>query len=711
MTEKQKPEPVRTRRHLTFEDLMDIHRVSSPAVSPDGRYAAYVTTKHDHIKNTQRSTIHLLDLQTKESRILTPGPGSHSCPVWSPCGDYLAFVSDREGEGSQLWLLPFREGGEARKLTRGSGGVSQVVFSPEGKRIAFARQVIVSPYFDEKRFENERAADEDRDKKEPTRADIYGLINPKSTARIEDSLLFRHWDHWRDRKRSHVFILDLETGNMRDLTPEDRDSPPISLGGSQDIAFSPDGAEIAVVWNPDREVARSTNNSIYTIPLNGIEPAGKPGRISINDGCDCEPRYSPDGRHLLYLGMKRPKYEADRKRLMLYHRKTGETTDLTPEFDRSPSEPVFSPDTRYIYFHANDRMRETIYRLNLKNHKIEQLTLDTNNAAFRLIPGSNDLLVQRNSTTEPDDLYRLQIKGIKPYLRSAPTPKNLPADAGAKAERLTFHGKLPEEIKMHPIEEFWYRGAGSAPVHGAVIRPPNYRKGRKYPTIFIVHGGPQGMFADTFHYRWNFQLFASEGYVVVFTNPRGSTGYGQEFTDGVTRDWGGKAFEDLMKGLDYAIKHFDFIDPERIGAAGASFGGFMMNYFEGHTDRFKCLVSHDGIFHGETMAYTTDELWFEEWEHGTLPPERDELIKFSPHTAVKNFRTPMLLIHGEMDFRCPISEGIGMFTALQIMGVPSKILFFPDEGHWVLKPANSQVWYRTILDWFAGWLKKGKKKV
>ena len=688
------------KRHLTFEDMMAIHRVSAPAVHPGGGYIAYVTTKHDHVENTRKSTIRLLDLRTGKDRIITPGPGSHTNPVFSPNGRYLAFVSDRDGEQPQLWIMPVRRPGEAWQITKGHGGVSRIVWAPDSRRIAFARSVIVSPHFDLKEFERKNPDGK------PSNADIYGLPNPISTARIEEDLLFRHWDHWRDMKRNHVFMADTATGRINDITPGDIDCPPASLGGSQDLAFSPDGREIAVVFNPDRETARSTNLSIHTIRLRGIHAMGEPRRISITNACDHTPRYSPDGTHLLYLGMKRPRYEADRMRLKLYHRDTGKTRTLMASFDRSAMEPEFSADGKHILFLANDRMRTALFRYTMGSGEITQLTLDTHNVAYRTIPGSDRLLVQRNTTTEADDLFLLTPGGIDPVPLSGPSPDDAPADAGSRVERLTDHGKLPSEVRMHPVEEFWYSGAGGHPVHGGLIRPPNYRKGRKYPLLFIVHGGPQSMFADTFHYRWNFQLFASEGYVVVFTNPRGSPGYGQEFTDGVSRDWGGKAYHDLMKGLDFVLEHYEYIDPERMGAAGASFGGFMMNWFEGHTNRFTCLVSHDGIFQGETMAYTTDELWFEEWEHGTLPSSQRELTRWSPHRFVKEFRTPMLLIHGELDFRCPISEGIAMFTALKVMGVPSKILFFPDEGHWVLKPANAQVWYRTIQDWFNQWLKK-----
>ncbi len=689
-----------SKRYLTFEDLMAIHRISQPAVSPNGRFAAYTTTKHDHVENTVTSTIRLFDLETGEERILTPGPGKHSSPVWSPCGGYLAFVSSRdEKEGSQLWLLPFREGGEARRLSTGDGGVSQLVWSPDGTRIAFARSVIVAPGFNEKEFKKKN-----KDRK-PELADIYDLVNPKAKARVEDSLLFRHWDHWRDRKRNHVFVLDLASGEVEDVTPGDVDSPPISLGSAQDIAFSPDGYYLAVVFNPDTMVARSTNNSVYEIPLDGIRAAGDPELISLGEGCDCNPLYSPGGENLLYLTMDRPGYEADKHKIAIYNRESGDTEILAPDFDRSANSPVFSEGGEFVYFLAQDMMRVSLYQVALEDGRVVQLTQGTNNTSFKLIPGSEDILVTRESTTEAPDLYLLKPGGIPPYLTSASIDMSVPEDAGSTVERLTDHGWLPAEVDMDPVEEFWYTGAGGTPVHGAIIRPPFFDPEKKYPMLFIVHGGPQGMFADSFHFRWNFQLFASEGYVVVLTNPRGSTGYGQEFTDGITRDWGGKCFIDLLNGLDHVLSRYDFIDEKRIGAAGASFGGFMMNWFEGRTDRFKCLVSHDGIFQAETMAYTTEELWFDEWEHGSLPASQEEMNKFSPHLAAENFKTPMLLIHGEMDFRCPISEGLGMFTALQVMGVPSKILFFPEEGHWVLQPANSQVWYRTIQDWFAEWLK------
>jgi dipeptidyl aminopeptidase/acylaminoacyl peptidase len=687
------------KRHLTFRDMIAIERVSDPQVSPDGKHACYVTSKHDPDENKTSSTIRLLDLYAKQSRILTPRPGSHSQPRWSRDGRSIAFVSKIEGvEGSQIWVMPFADGGEARQLTKGEGGASQLEWSPSGDRIAFARSVLVSPYYEPEQSKNKKAE----------RADIYGLINKKSSARVEDELLFRHWDSWRDRKRSHVFVINIDTGDFEDVTQGDIDCPPISLGGSQDIAFSPEGNELAVVFNPDKVVARSTNNSVYLIPLDGIKRTGEPKRISISDGCDNDPRYSPDGKHIVFLSMPRPKYEADRSRILVYDRANSKIREIGQDFDRSPSNSKFSSDSRHLYFLAADRMVVTVFRIEISSGKIEQLTDRTYQSAFCIIPSSSDLLVSRECTTHAADLYRLKVSPRVPVLSLGSRADT--HDAGATAEQLTTHGDLPADIQMNPIEDFWFEGADGDLVHGAIIKPPFCEKGKKYPTQFIVHGGPQSAHSDQFHYRWNFQMFASEGYNIVLINPRGSTGYGQKFTDQISRDWGGRAFVDLMNGLDYAIKHFDCIDPDLIGASGASYGGYMMNWFEGNSDRFKCIVCHDGIFHAETMSYTTDELWFEEWEHGQLPPTNsEELSKYSPHRFVKNFKTPMLLIHGELDFRCPISEGLAMFTALHVKGVPCRILLFPDEGHWVLQPANSEVWYHEVLDWFSKWLKNENK--
>jgi len=675
---------------MTFNDLMEIERISSPAVHPGGELIAFTRTKHDQKENKVNSTIMLLDVTDGSIRELTPGDSKDASAIWSPDGKQLAFTSDRGGS-QQLWILPFEAGGEAGRLTDGEGGVSSPVWSPDGGRIAFARSIVISPHWD---GNAERIEGEDKEKRKLART--YGLINELSSARVETSLLYRHWDHWRDMKRSHVFIVDLETRKTNDVTPGDADVPPISLGGTQDFSFSPDGKELVYVKNPDKVVAVSTNNSVFIRKLDGIKAPGEPVRISHNDALELDPRYSPDGRYIAYLGGERPGYEADRLRIRIYERGTGKTRILTGDFDRSASEPVWSEDGSRLYFLAADMGYMSIYSVDMEGI-VRQHTSKTFNSNLRMVSGGG-LLVSRESMTRPADLFLLDPgSGQEPDIKLRGKQEKIEA---RKVKKLTSFGDdIEEKVELNDPEEFWYTGADDDPVHGFLIKPPAFDPKKKWPTLLVIHGGPQSAFFNHFHYRWNPQLFASEGYVVLELNPRGSTGYGQEFTDQISGDWGGRCYEDIMKGLEHAILKYPFIDGNRIGALGASFGGFMINWIAGHTDRFKVLVSHDGIFNQETMSYMTEELWFDIWEHKGMPhDDHSSFLRYSPHMHVQNFRTPMMVIQGEMDFRCPVSEGVSLFTALQVMKVPSKFLYLPDEGHWVLKPANSQVWYSEIHD-------------
>ncbi len=684
---------------LTFEKMMKVERIGAPCASPDGKHVAFVTEKHDIKANTVRRTIKLLCLQSREIQELTPGLGNHTQPAWSPDGKHLAFVSSRdEKKGAQLWLLP-TAGGEAFCLTSGYGGASLPVWSPDSSRIAFTRSIVVSDKYNPKK-------DMDKDEaKEPDNAKVYGLVNPKSSARIIDDLLFRPWDHWRDKRRNHIFLVDIKTKKTSDITPWDMDAPPISLSVDRYCDFAPDGKEIVFVMNPDKVVARSTNNSIFIMSIKGIKAAGNPRCISVTEACDMHPRYSPCGELIFYLGMDKIGYEADKTRIRVYDRKSKKTSVLIDRFDRSPYGFEFASGKNALIFSAEDRGRKSLYEVDVDSKKVMQLTCGTYNGAFCPIPGTDDLLVVRETTTSPADFHRVTPGRMKPFLGVGPLPAGIPTDAGAKSERLTHFGEMLNDVEMNAAEEFWHKGADGDLVHGFLIKPAGFNARKKYPLILLIHGGPQGAFADHFHYRWSAQAFAATGAVVAFLNPRGSTGYGQKFTDQISGDWGGRCYEDIMLGVDFMAKKYPFIDKNRMGAAGASFGGFMVNWIAGHTDRFKALATHDGVFFAETMAYTTDELWFDEREHGGLPHvNRKPYVKFSPHMFVKNFKTPALVIHGENDFRCPMSEGIGMFTAMQVMGVPSRFVHMPDECHWVVKPANSQVWYHEVLGWMTKYL-------
>ncbi len=687
---------------LRFSHLKKIKRISSISVSPEGGHILFQADDHDPVENKVTKSIYRMRLRDRWMTLLTPGPGNHTNPIFSPDGKEVAFVSDREKEkGEQIWVMP-TGGGEARRVTKGYGSVGSMVWAPDSKRIAFSRNVVVSPYLNENKKGGAIL------EKAPQRSKIYGLVNPKSSARIEDELLFRHWDHWTNRTRSHLFIVDATTSKMNDVTPFDMDVPPISLTSSRDFGFSPDGRELVFTMNPDKDVALSTNNSLFVIPIKGIKSVGEIKCVSNSDACDMGARYTRDGKYIVYLGMKIPGYESDKTRIKVYNRKTGKTKIYLDRFDRSPEEFCFfgdDPDNR-ICFKAQNKGRYCLYSLNLKNGKVAQLTRKTNNTGYWPVPGSDNFIVARQSLTSPSDLYLLQPgKGFKPDLNIGSVHK-LPDQAISKAKKITDFGAVLNKVKMNKGEEFWFKAEDGVMIHGFLIKPPNFRKSSKYPMILLIHGGPQGAFMDDFHFRWNAQMFAARGAVVAFLNPRGSTGYGQKFTNEISGDWGGKCYSDIMRGVNYLVRKYKFIDKTRLGAAGASFGGYMVNWILGHSRRFNALVSHDGVFNAENMAYTTDELWFDEYEHGGMPHDnRDDFIKYSPHIHVKKFKTPTLVIQGANDFRCPVSEGIGLFTALQVMDVPSKFLYFPDEGHWVQKPANSEVWYKEVVDWLMSYLK------
>ncbi|MCA9664449.1 MAG: S9 family peptidase [Myxococcales bacterium] len=692
-------------RTLTFDDLARIHRISNPVPAPDGRVVAITVARVDREGDRMRRRLVAVDVDSGARRVLTPGPGDHHSPAWSPDGRWFAFVSNRGQHGAQIWIMP-TGGGEARCVTSGYGGASQLCWAPDSKRIAFARSVVVSP--DYAPSAKQRAAVDA--KKGPPSGEVFGLKNPKSSARVADELLFRHWDSWRERRRNHVFVVDIDSGRADDVTPGDRDAPPISLGSACDIDFAPDGRELCFVMNPDQVVARSTNLCVYTVRLRGTRAAGEPQNISTSEAADSQPRYSRDGAYIYYLAMQTPRYEADRNRIKRYDRRSGETRTFLARFDRSPSD--FSLVEGAALFSADDRGTRAVYRLDLESGRVRQLTSGTTNSAPRpLDPSGARLVVTRQRTTCPAELVLLEpdARGITPELEAGPrraaADADEPRDAGCRAHTLTNARAAIAGVQMHDAQEIWYRGADRDWVHGFIVPPPNLRKGRRVPLILLIHGGPQGAFGDDFHYRWNAQMFAARGAAVAMLNPRGSTGYGARFKEQISGDWSGRCYRDIMRGVDHITRTVPYVDGTRVAAAGASFGGYMVNWICGHTDRFCALVSHDGVFFSETMAYTTEELWFDEHEHGGLPHERRAgYVASSPHMHVKRFKTPTLVVQGEQDFRCPVSEGLGMFTALQVMGVPSRYLHFPDEGHWVQRPANAEVWYDEVLSWLYRWL-------
>ena len=518
--------------------------------------------------------------------------------------------------------------------------------------------------------------------------------------------------------------------SARDLTPGDYDAPVFSLGGQDDYAFSPDGQEICYASNHDKNPAASTNNDLWIVPVNaGMDRVGagdSPAQVlaktknitADNPASDTSPLYSPDGRYIAYRTQQRPGYESDRFRLMLYDRKTGEKKNLTEDFDRWVGTMAWSPDSTSIFFSAENAGNSAIFNRLIKdipgvaNWPVE--TVRGFDDDINTVSGTKTIVFTRMSLGSPTGIYvaspnqdgKLCVEdNFSP--KGSPSWYEEPKCVLFKAKQLThLNDDLLSQVSMSPLESFWFTGAHSDKVQGFLVKPPNFDASKKYPVKFLIHGGPQGAWGDDWSYRWNPELFAANGYVVIMINFHGSTGYGQKFIDAINGDWGGAPFEDLMKGLDYAEQNYPFIDKNRECALGASYGGYMANWILGHTDRFKCIVTHDGMFNAESAWGTTEELWFNDWEFkGTPYDNRESYVKWSPHQYAKNFKTPTLVIHGQRDYRLDVSEGLQLFTTLQMEGVPSEMLYFPDEGHWVLKPQNSQLWYKTVNDWVDRWTK------
>jgi dipeptidyl aminopeptidase/acylaminoacyl peptidase len=647
------------KRAITFDDLLSFGRVSDPQISPDGKIVAFVVTWQLKEENKSTSNIYLVDIIGGDVRQLTNAKGGNNSPRWMPDGKTIAFISTRDGE-SQIWTISVG-GGEAKKISHIATEASGLIVSPDGKWFAFSSNV----YPD--------CLDEDCNAKR-----LEALEKSKVKAKIFTTLPYRVWNSWKDSKRSHLFIMPSNDGKAIDVTPGEFDTPPIDLGGNWDYTFSPDSKEIAFTKNPDTLIAVSTNNEIYIVPVTG----GTPKNISNNPANDSQPLYSPDGKYIAYRMMRRAGFEADRRELVLYEHASGKLVNLTETFDYSVSDVVWSPDSKSIYFNADDKGNVSIFKVTVTDKKIKTIFDKGFNTSLRLTPDGKMLVFTEETTKTPTELFRMDIDG-----------KDL--------KQITFINieKVPQ-LEMNSLENFWFDGAGGTRVQGFILKPPFFSIKNKYPLIFLVHGGPQGQWGDEFHYRWNAQMFASRGYVVVMINPRGSTGYGQKFTDEISKDWGGKVYEDLMNGLDYVLKTYSFIDGNRMAAAGASYGGYMMNWILGHTNRFRCIVSHDGVFNPASAYGTTEELWFNEWEFGGTPYKNPELYKkWSPMEFAQNFKTPTLVIHGQQDYRLDVSEGFQLFTALQRQGVKSKMLYFPDEFHFVSKPQNAELWYKTVLDW------------
>ena len=508
----------------------------------------------------------------------------------------------------------------------------------------------------------------------------------KVKARIYTELLYRHWNAWQGKRRSHLLVIPVAGGGDRDLTPGTRDVPPFSLGGSDDYDISPNGQEVCYSMNADPVPATSTNSDLYVVSIAG----GQPVKITITPGADSNPRYSPDGKYIAWRAQLRAGYESDRWRLMTLERSSGKVTNLTESLDRWVNSFTWAPDSGSLFFTTNDRGRQAIQVIPAAGGAARTVASgDSELDDMQLTRNGRTMVYTQQSGVSPVEIYRASSSG------------------GAAVALTHLNDQTLGDHQMTPLEEFWVDGADGAKVHSFMIRPPNFTPGRKYPVLMLIHGGPQGFWGHAWTYRWNAQVFAAAGYVVVMPNPRGSTGYGQKFIDEINDDWGGRAFDDIMAVADHIVSDVPFADASKMTAAGGSYGGYMIDWILGHTQRFKALISHAGVYNLASEFGATEELWFPLWEFGGTPWDKPEnYAKWSPNNYVQEFHTPTLVIHGELDFRVPYNQGLELFTALQMQKVPSKLLVFPDEGHWVLKPQNSILWYKTFIDWMDSWVKK-----
>ena len=651
---------------FTVDALLSIARISEAALSPDGRTVAFTVERPDVEKNTRPKQIYTVPVDGGTPVQITRD-GSNQRPRWTPDGKRLVFISSRSGS-NQVWGMN-PDGTDPKQITALAADAGGVIVSPDGKSIVFTSSVYPGCTDDacnKARFE--------ADKKQPK-------------PRVYTSLLYRHWNEWQGPTRTHLMVAPIEGGPAKDLTPGAFDVPAFSLGGPDDYAISPDSAELAYVANTDKDQATSTNTDIYVVPLTG----GESKKLTSGLGADRSPAYSPDGKTLAFRSQERAGYESDRWRLMLMDLATGAVRDWTQGDDRNVEDIVWSSDSSRLFYVVEDRGRSSLHTKPATGGSARPIVSGPSHIGdVQFSPDRKTMIYTSNSGSRPAEIFRVGSTGGTP----APLTK--------------LNDELLARYELTPLEEFWVESpADKSRVHSFLVKPAGFQHGRKYPVLVLIHGGPQGAWGEAWSYRWNPQIFASAGFVVVMPNPRGSTGYGQKFTDEINQDWGGKVYEDLMAVVDHAAA-LPYADGDRMAAAGGSYGGYMVNWILGQqTNRFRALVSHAGVFDLRSMAGETEELWFPLWEFKGMPWDNPEVYqKWSPSQYVKEFKTPTLVFHGELDYRVPVGQGMQLFTSLQMMRVPSKMVLFPDEGHWILKPQNSMFWYRTFLDWIGEWTKR-----
>lgn len=657
------------KKPFTAQDLWSMERVSEPAVSPDGKTVAFTLRRTDFAADRGRTDLWKIGVDGTGLARLTTHDAGDSTPVFAPDGKSLFFYSTRSGSG-QVWRLPLA-GGEPEQVTQLPFDVGSWSLSPDGARLAVSMEVY--PDCATLACSEERSAAADK---------------RQATGRLYDQLMVRHWDTWKDGKRSHLFVVPVAGGDPVDVTRGIAgDVPSKPFGGAEEFTWTPDGKGLIVTAKVvGREEAWSTDYDLYHVAVDG---SGTPRNLTdANPAWDNQPQFSPDGKHLVYLAMARPGFEADRFRIMVLDWPGGTTARaLTETWDRSVDSMTFSPDGKTLLVTAQDVGQVALFTVDFATGKPWRIFADghVRNPAY----AGDRIVFGRDTMKSPVDLYSIDHSG-----------QNLKALTAINAERLAG-------IAFGDFEQFSFPGAKGDKVHGYVVKPANFDPTKKYPIAFLIHGGPQGSFGNDFHYRWNPQAYAGAGYAAVMIDFHGSTGYGQAFTDAISGDWGGAPLEDLKKGMAFALQQYPFLDGEKACALGASYGGYMINWIAGQwRDGFRCLVNHDGLFDQRMMYFTTEELWFPEWEQGGpyfRNPEAHE--KFNPARFVDRWQTPMLVVHGALDYRVPETQGLATFTALQRRGIPSRLLQFPNENHWVLKPSNGLLWHETVLEWMARWTK------
>lgn len=677
----QQATPAPAPKHpLTFADAIAVKMVSDPQISPDGQWVIYAVTRADLAANARTTQTFVASAAGASPRAFPDDTTRAADARWSPDGKRVAYVA-----GDQLWVAD-ATGANRSQLTHVSGGVSGPIWSPSGDRIAFTSAV--APACDDDACNAARSK---------ARAD-----DPVK-AHVADTLLYRHWNAWDDGTRQHLFVISTDGSPLRDLTPHaPYDVPPGPFGSSDGYAFSPDGKEMAyTAKDAGRENAWSTDGNVYLVPVSGGSPAPF---TSGNTGDDADPVFSPDGKAIVYRSQARAGFESDKWRVMLFDRKTRTSRELLPTWDRSADRVVYAPDGKSLLIEAADAARTRVFRVLL----VESANgVNASGAPQPIVSERNNVEVTMDRTGHALAWLRDAMDRPPEVLAAALSP------GGISSVHTVTHvnDSLLATVRMNAEEDFWFKSVRGDSVQGMLVRPPQWAPGATYPVVLLIHGGPQVPWLDAWSTRWNAQLFAAPGYGVVLINPRGSPGYGQKFTDAVSQDWGGAAYIDLMNGLNAALASYTWLDGTRAAAAGGSYGGYMVDWIAGHTDRFKALISHAGVYDLEAFAGATDEQWFPDWEFSG--PYWDPLAlatqyrTWSPHLYAKQFKTPMLVIAGERDYRVPYTESLSLFTALQRQNVPSRLIVFPDEGHWVLKPQNQRFWWEQVQAWLARWVGAG----